>query len=58
MVKSFVLALARLFCAVGLPQPVYTVHTVAGSNPLGDGAPATKAVVLNRDPENSSAPAT
>jgi uncharacterized protein (TIGR03437 family) len=34
-------------CGAGLAQPVYTVQTVAGSNPLGDGGPAANAVVLN-----------
>lgn len=36
-----------LFGVVAWAQPVYTVQTVAGSNPLGDGGPATNAVILN-----------
>ena len=37
------------FGAVAWAQPVYTVQTVAGSNPLGDGGPATNAVLLKPD---------
>jgi uncharacterized protein (TIGR03437 family) len=32
---------------IALAQPVYTVQTVAGSDPLGDGGPATNAVIQN-----------
>jgi hypothetical protein len=44
MVKP-VIALTLWLCQAGLAQPVYTVQTVAGSNPLGDGGP--NAVILN-----------
>jgi uncharacterized protein (TIGR03437 family) len=43
--KSFVLSL--WFGVAALAQPVYTAQTAAGSNPLGDGGPATNAVILN-----------
>jgi uncharacterized protein (TIGR03437 family) len=44
----------KLFCiplvaASAFAQPVYTLQTVAGSNPLGDGGPATSAIILNPD---------
>jgi uncharacterized protein (TIGR03437 family) len=41
MYKLFFLA------TMALAQPVYTVQTVAGSDPLGDGGPATNAVIQN-----------
>ncbi|HEY6344905.1 MAG TPA: hypothetical protein VIY49_25690 [Bryobacteraceae bacterium] len=47
MMKPLVISLTVWLCHAGLAQPVYTVQTVAGSNPLGDGGPATNAVILN-----------
>jgi sugar lactone lactonase YvrE len=36
-----------LFGVLAWAQPVYTVQTAAGSDPLGDGGPATNAVIQN-----------
>lgn len=41
--------ISALIAASGFAQPVYTLQTVAGSNPLGDGGPAIKAIILNPD---------
>jgi len=49
MLKSILLALIQGLAAPCFAQPVYTAQTVAGNNPLGDGGPATQAVVLNTD---------
>jgi len=49
MDKTFLIALAPWLAAAALAQPVYTIQTVAGNNPLGDGGPATNAVILNMD---------
>lgn len=47
MFRTLVIALATWFADSAFAQPAYTVQTIAGSNPLGDGGPATNAVILN-----------